>query len=387
MIADPLLGGRDKLVQGIKEAQRRGKKVCLYANGQLIDYALKEFWQKEGEKLSFVQPNGKVTTETWTIYDDTPGHVFGRACLLGERWYEMMLELARDAQRLGADGILFDQVSVNPPQLCWSTEHGHDCPAMTHGVSGSVLMEKVEREMKKIDPDFIVLTEGFNDSAMDACAYFHSIGYGIYGTPSRNGLMDERDHEPVNGPFRALFRYTWPEIAMTIRNPIPIQHPRFTNMACLLGLKNEVEIRFPTDVNVLKSEEIPTMDQYRNDHLSKSRINTLLLGEFKGITGRVCFDYTKKVAQFRAKNASLLLKGRFVDEVGFTCQGKVWAKAFTAGKQFGVLVWNPDTEPTSFKIDVPGARFIRASSPESDEIQNPQSELAPETIRLLVWEK
>lgn len=388
MLADPLLGGREKLIRGIAQAHQRGKKVCLYANGQLIDRELKDFWQKEGEKFSIVQSNGKVNNESWTIYDDTPGHVFGRACLHSERWYHIMLDLAVDAQRLGADGILYDQLSVNPPQHCWSLEHGHSCPTMTHGVSGSQLMERIERDMKKIDPGFIVMTEGFNDSAIDVCAYFHTIGYALYGTPGLHGVLQDRDNAPENGPFRSLFRYTWPDVAMTVRNPLPMLHPRFANMACVFGLKNEVEIRFPADVKALQMETELSIDLYKEDHLSQSRLYTLSAGlsDFRKMSGKYCMDYTKAVARFRIAHKDLLLKGRFVDEVGFTHVGKVVAKAFVNGKRIGVVVWNPEDKPMSFKIEVPKARFISAHEPNRNEVLEPHSPLAPNSIRLLIWE-
>lgn len=387
MVADDLLGGRQALIDGIAEAKKRGQRVFLYANGQLIDRGLTEYWAQEGEQLCVVGKNGETPEENWTIYEDAPGRQFGRACLLSKKWREKMLELALDAIALGSDGVLFDQVAVNGPISCYSTEHGHAVPAMTHGTAGAELLKEIRDATRRIDPDFIVLTEGFNDAALEGCDFYHSIGTGLYGTPSLAEIRAWRDGATQNGAFRSLFRYVWPETILTIRNPLPLQHRRLTNTACLLGLRNEVEIRFPADVESLASGVLPDEARYRQDALSQSRVSTLRLNEFKtpGLDTRQFVEYAKKVADFRRQNKEFLLEGLFQDERGFVCDGPVLASAFAADERLGVLVWNPEPEPVSFSLDVPDATLLNAVSPEFGDEPEPFAPLPPDSIRLIIW--
>lgn len=382
---DELLGGREALKKGIAAAQARGQKVCLYSNGQLIDDELTGVHKNKTEKLAVVNRDGSKPSEVWTIFDDIEGHSFGRACLLSEEWCKIMLDLAKDANDLGADGILYDQIAVGGPMPCYSPNHGHPVPAMTHGASGAMLMRRVQDEMKKINPEFIVLTEGFNDASLDSCSFYHSIGTGVYGTPALNEIRQWRDGEMSNGLFRPLFPYTWPEASLTIRNPIPLQHRRASNMACFLGLKNEVEVRFPADVETLSTGRLPAMSRYKQDHLSPSRVNTLKLAEFAGRNTLNDMTYTKMMNDFRLKYRDLLLAGRFRDTVGFISSGKVLAAAFEAKNRFGVLVWNPEEEPVSFSVEVPGKKLMEAGGPENGIEKEPFSPLSGNSVRLLIW--
>ncbi|MCR5165506.1 MAG: hypothetical protein K6C40_16015, partial [Thermoguttaceae bacterium] len=53
------------MIKGIAAAHARGKRVYMYANGQLIDSDNKAFWEKEGEALSMRMKDGSVAHEVW----------------------------------------------------------------------------------------------------------------------------------------------------------------------------------------------------------------------------------------------------------------------------------------------------------------------------------
>ncbi len=53
---DPKMGGPEVLKKAIKRVQKRGKKVILYANGQLIDTA-SDFYRKHGAECTSMQPD------------------------------------------------------------------------------------------------------------------------------------------------------------------------------------------------------------------------------------------------------------------------------------------------------------------------------------------
>jgi hypothetical protein len=84
---------------------------------------------------------------------------------------------------------------------------------------------------------------------------------------------------------------------------------------------------------------------------------------------------------------ALLMRGRFVDDRGFQFKGeRLIAKAYAAGNQLGVLVWNPTDKPATFSLSVPNARPAAAAEPERGKVEV-FSPLPGQTIRLLVWEK
>ncbi|MDO5113288.1 MAG: DUF6259 domain-containing protein, partial [Planctomycetia bacterium] len=67
------LGGREGLKKGIAAAKARGKRVYLYANGQLIDRDNQKFWEKEGVSLTIRLKDGSLQHEIWKKFIDSPG--------------------------------------------------------------------------------------------------------------------------------------------------------------------------------------------------------------------------------------------------------------------------------------------------------------------------
>ncbi len=97
-------------------------------------------------------------------------------------------------------------------------------------------------------------------------------------------------------------------------------------------------------------------------------------------------EYLKRAAAFQKKHADLLMTGTFTDTEGFTFTGTgIVAKGYRAGDAFGVLLWNTTDKPAAFTLSVPKWKWGSASEPEKDKVE-PFSELAPQTVRLLIWE-
>lgn len=377
------LGGREELIKGIAAAHARGKRVYMYANGQLIDSDNKAFWAKEGEALSMRLKDGSVAHEVWQKFDDSPAHFCGLACSGNPRWFEIMLGLAKQANDFGADGLLFDQLGVGHSQLCFAPNHGHPVPSMGHGTQAAYLLEKLDAAMKKINPNFIILTEGLNDAGAQAVSYYHGMCFGAFGPPKAAVLNAMIENVPGNMRFPELYRYTFPEVTLTIRDPMPVEHPVFTNYACVFGLNHEIELRYPPDKKCVLTGKLPTTQEYVECH-SRDRLG---FGHFDREASE-CFAYSKSVIDFQKAHPDLLVRGKFVDSEGFTCEGKLIAKAYTdeSGKKLGVLLWNPNKEPASFVLTVPGKKLTHAAAPGEESTADALAPVPGESIRLMVFE-
>ncbi|MDO4575957.1 MAG: DUF6259 domain-containing protein [Planctomycetia bacterium] len=376
------MGGREALRKGIAAAHARGKRVYMYANGQLIDSDNKAFWEKEGKALSMVRKDGGLYSETWQKFEDSPSHYCGLACSGNPRWFEIMLGLAKQANDLGADGILYDQLGVGASVPCFAPNHGHPVPSMGHGTQAAYLLKKLQEAMSQINPNFIILTEGLNDAGANAVSYYHGMCFGAFGPPSVPLLEAMRKNALGTVRFPELYRYTYPEVTLTIRNPSPVEHPRFTNYACLYGINHEVELRYPPDVKCVETGKLPTTQEY----VACRSCDKLHFGHFDREASE-CFAYSKAVIAFQKANADLLVRGKFVDTDGFTCEGPVLAKAFCSedGKKLGVVLWNPNPEPATFRLEVPGKRCVASSAPNLPQVAEPFAPMEPESMRLVVF--
>lgn len=383
---DDLLGGVDELKKGIAKAHARGKRVYMYTNGQLMDTGNDHFFPQTGKSLSIVKQNGDLLTQNWQKFTDRPGFTHSLACPHDPRWFKILLNLAKNIQSYGADGILFDQVGTGCTDFCFSPDHGHAVPAIVRGNDNAILLKKIADEMKKIDPEFVVLTEGLNESQLSAVPYFHGCQMTFHGVvPKESALAWVRNTRGII-PFNSMFRYTYPEIKVTLRNPNALEYRRNVNYAAVFGLNHEIELRYPTDVRCVKDGIMPTAESYRSDavrHVS-GLVNDLKL--MKDTTPKQSIDYVRSVSDFQRSHESLLICGRFVDDQGFTFTGSVVAKAFRNGNRLGIIVWNPDDMPVAFDVKVPNAKFVGAYAPGESTVSDPFRKLDKDSIRLLVWE-
>ena len=378
-IPDPQMGGPEALRRALKEVRRRGKRSILYANGQLIDTNT-EFYRTQGKDLAVLRKNGVLAGENWQKFKSFPAVKCALACQAAPGWHQRMLELARQAQELGADGILFDQLGVTGPMACWATNHGHPSPAMVYAGERAAWLRRVADEMKRIAPEFIVMTEGLHDSVLDSISLFHGCVLGVF-TPTEKELLARMDGKAADAVFPEMFRFTFPEVLTTQRHPTPMLNRLGANHACVYGLRYEIESRYGPDVCYLKEGVVSVQADYA-DILNPPNVPMMAATPPAEAT-----RYLKQLVDFQRRHAALLWRGRFVDDRGFQFKGEhLIAKAYAAGEQLGVLVWNPTDQPASFSLAVPKARLTAAAEPERDQV-GPFSPLPAQTVRLLVWQK
>ncbi len=377
----PLMGGEKALREGIRQAHARGKRVILYANGQLEERGT-AYWTATGQHLAVTRRDGGTEQEFWHKYANTPGYHFDIGCHATEGWRERMQALALQANDFGADGILYDQLGMRGPTACYAPDHGHRVPFMSYEADRKALLRGIVDRMKKINPDFIVMTEGFHDAILDSITCFHGCVHGTFQDSAPSVARRLAVGAASDGLFPEMMRYVYPEVASTIRFPSPLVDRPMANYTLAYGLRYEIESRYTPDRDYLLSGRIPSVEDY-GLVLSKPSIELV-----RALPREETAAYVRRAAEFQKKHADLLMTGRFTDTEGFTLSGDqaVLATGFENGKTFGVLLWNTSSQPAAFTLRVPQAECVSASEPGMDKVAA-FSALAPQTVRLLVWKR
>lgn len=376
---DPVRGGEKALRKAIKGIKDRGLRSIMYVNGQLIDQDGTEFWPDTGRFITMVDKNGKLLSETWHKYYDAPARTHGRACFSSDVWRKRMISLAKQAHDYGADGIIYDQLATRQPVFCYGHDHGHTVPAVAVEKDRLDFIKEIRAEMSKIDPEFVVMTEGITDYELGCINIFHGCSFDVY--PPDQKAMEERltGHSGATW-FPEMLEYTFPDLIMTVRNPAPVTSRNMSNFTLISHLKNEIECRYMADVRFLKENRTPRIEDYSNV-TTKPDLN--LVRSQDPVAMRI---YQKDLADFQKKHKDLLRTGRFMDTQGLEFEGShplAMAKAFTAEGKTGVVVWNISAdEPLTYKVQVEGRSLVSSDSPEG----LPTETVPPQSIVLLIFE-
>lgn len=375
----PLMGGEKALREGIKLAHARGKRVILYANGQLEERGT-AYWTTTGQHLAVAQRDGGTVQEFWHKYANTPGYHFDIGCHATEGWRERMLALALQASGFGADGLLYDQLGVRGPTPCYAADHGHPVPFMSYEADRKAMLKDIAAKMKRVNPGFILMTEGFHDAVLDSVSYFHGCVQGAFQESAASVARRMRGGAPADGLFPEMMRYTYSEVASTIRFPSPLVDRPMANYTLAYGLRYEIESRYLPDRAYLLEGRLPAVEDY-GLVLSKPSVDLV-----RTLPREETAAYLREAATFQREHAELLMTGRFTDSEGFAFDGDpaVVAKGFENGKTFGVLLWNTGDAPAAVRASVPNAELTAAAAPGRGPAE-PFGPLAPQSVRLLVW--
>ena len=375
--ADPKMGGAEALKAGIAEAHRRGIRVCIYANGQLQQVGATKFWGEHGERLAVRRRDGTPYIQTYHKYKDIPVYQFALGCLGGEAWGERMLALARQAEGFGADAILYDQLGVQVPFECWGAGHGHPVPSYTHAGERPGFVRRMTRGMQGKNKDFAVFTEGLHDSILDTIGMFHAYTPGAFMRDVNALRASRASARAASEPFPELFRYTFPELVTTMRNPTPMALRSMANYAAVFGLRHEIEIRYMPDRVYALEGKVPSKADYGEVK------NLPSLAAMQSVAPDVASAYLKAVADFQRAHAKYLMRGRFADDEGIACRtGGLVAKRFVADDgTSAVCAWNVADKPVTVDIEGLGEPK-RVFAPAGESATGP---LAPDSIRLYVF--
>ena len=361
---DNLLGGREELVKAIERAHLKGMKIILYANSKVADVST-EFFRNLGNETMIFDEKTNPVLDVWRKHKNSTPVVFAQQCTGSEIWRKRMLDLALQAENLGADGIMMDQLG-GTPKLCFSPYHDHLLPQESSDFRVRMIHE-IQNHMKEVNPDFILMAEGQTDATINDIDYFHgcSSGYSIR----------------ANG-FPELFRYTFPELIATQRNPNPMITVEEANFALISGLRHEIECRYPSDVKYLLEGTIPSEEDYADIYSPPE------VGKIKQLPSWKATAYVRELIGFENSHAEFFRTGKFIAREGIHVSGDdIEANGFIKGNRIGVAVWNKNSkEKRSYSINVPGYHLVKASEPGKTEV-NLTSPLDANSIRLLIYEK
>lgn len=368
-VPDPLMGGRQEIIKAIEHAHQKGVEVILYANGKLIDTRTDFYLDKGVETIVALNEEGKPHIDFYLKHSNNTPVVFARACPGSPIWRERMKELAIQAANLGADGILYDQLAVLPPEICYSKHHDH-APGESDGKYRTQMVREIREAARKINPEFIVMTEGTDDAILSGIDYFHGWGNGF---------------QPSENTFPTLFRYTFPEIVMTQRNPNPMVTRKEANFAAVRGLRHEIESRYTGDVEYLENRIMPDRSTYSDEYVNYPPN----VEEVNQVSPREAEKYLHGLIEFEKEHSNLLWNGKFIAQKGLTVEGEdIVARGYAGNDKLGVMVWNRHlSEERDFSVSASGYRLAEADEPLSETEVQPLSPLKANSIRLLVFER
>ncbi len=165
---DPRLGTFVELKQAIKDIQKLGVKVILFAKFTWADRAT-DWFRNELVKYSVKDPYGDYYHYQGYMYQ-TPTQLLDintkrliPMCFLSKRYLEICNKEFNKTVELGADGILFDEcLHHTPTLLCFDTDHGHRYGAPTYA-NDNELIYGFSKITEKNHPEFLYAGEACYD--------------------------------------------------------------------------------------------------------------------------------------------------------------------------------------------------------------------------------
>lgn len=386
---DPKMGGEKAIKRGIAEAKAKGMRVVLYTNGQLLDMdGTPQYWPDTGRVISVRQRDGEIWKQTYHKYDSAPARHFGLACHSCDIWREKMLSLAKEANELGADGILYDQLAVFKPIYCYNPDHGHRVPKIVYEADRLDNMAYVQHEMSKINPEFVVMTEGLADYELNSVGMFHGYCRGAI-VPPKAEMRQRFDDKGTVQHFTEMFHYTFPENVMTMRMTSPSNSRFSMNYNLSFGFRNELELRYAADREYLKSKRVPKIEDYVNVR-TVSSIKIIREMEEAG-DAEASVKYYKQTLDFQQKHAELMKHGKYLagNGVKFTASSQyAMANAWMThdGSKLGILVWNMSDEEICYNVDYKGYKATAVCAPDKESVQL-GDKLGAQSLHLVIFEK
>jgi hypothetical protein len=360
-----LMGGIDELKSAIERAHKRGIKIIIYANGKIMDTST-DYYDYNGYETMLVMENKQPQIQYYIKQKKATPVIFAQGCTGSHVWRKTMYDLGLQAASLGADGILYDQVGIMGVNLCYSDHHDHFVGGGDEA-NRLQMMNEARKVAREINPDFIIMTEGTNDKIIEGIEYHHGCGVGF---------------QPSSDAFPSLFRYTFPELLTTQRNPNPMITRTDANFSAVYGLRHEIETRYAGDVDYLLNGTLPTPAAYSNvvsiPDLKKMNLQPAKEAE----------KYVHTLIEFENQNSDFFRRGKFIGSEGIDFSGEdILVTGFQNGNKLGVVVWNKsETEKRQCSVMVSDYQLKGASEPGVAQV-DPKAPVDKNTIRLLVYEK
>ena len=348
----PDLGGERALAAAVDGVHREGVAVTAYVNGRLANIET-DTYKKHGKRwavLGKAPGLGVASTDFFELHENW-NQSWDRA-KRGEGWFAVMCPFARGWQdhlvsevsrvvgQYGFDGVFLDQPGSYYGELCHNPAHGHRTPASAWGPGLLELFRRVRAEMRRLDPDSILWTEGMNDAFGQHMDYFMD----------KNPLWRPMRIHPECETFVELWRYTRPDAIL-------VNDPRTYSFPPSLDPVHGVKYAFVLGVRGLSRSP----ERGRDDPG---------VGRAEDAARRAVVE---RLERLWIAGGAILFHGRFMDDVGLRVSAPgVLAKVYRGTAGVAVPVWNTRPEPVTFDVwvdlDAVGARpvgSVRATSLDS----------------------
>jgi len=324
------LGGEPALIAALESVREQGVAATAYMNGRICNIETDTYKAhgKEWSVLGRAAGLGVNSTdffelhESWnTSWGDRPGQGwFAVMCPSAKGWQDHLVgEVSRVVGEYGFDGVFLDQPGSYFGELCYNPEHGHDTPASAWGPGLLELFRRLRGEMRRLDPDSILWTEGMND------AFGQFMDYGM----DKNPLWLPMRIHPDSESFVEMWRYALPDRIIVNDSGAysfaPSKDPVYgDSYLFVLGVRGLIRGR---DRGIEK------------------------VGDREAATARRAT--IEKLERLWVAAGEYLFHGRFMDDVGLEVSSPaILARLYRGAEGVAVPVWNTTPEPVTFDVRV-----------------------------------
>ncbi len=325
----PDLGGTEVFLSAIDKVHAMWRRVGAYVNGRLANIET-ETYEKNGKRWSVLTKAPQLGVnriefaelhENWN--DEWDKHKRGEGwfavmCPTAKGWQDHIVgECVRITKDYHIDGIFLDQPGSYYAELCYSPWHGHSTPATAWGQGYLEIFRRIREEMRKMNPNSVLWTEGMND------AYAQYMDYGL----DKNPVWEPMRTHPQAETFVEMWRYTMP------MSPITNGPGTYSLPASKDRVYGE-NYKFVTGVRGIR----PLRDDA--DGISQEDI-----AKNKAVV--------EKISRLWAKGSEFFFRGRFIDDVGLKVSNpSVFARAYHSEKGVAVALWNTSAEAATCDVTI-----------------------------------
>jgi Domain of unknown function (DUF6259) len=346
----PDLGGERALRDAVDGVHEVGVAVTAYVNGRLCNVET-DTYRSHGKGWSVLgrAPGlGVAGTDFFELHEEwnrswdrtKPGlGWFAVMCPFVRAWQDHLVgEVARIVGAYGFDGVFLDQPGSYFGELCHNRKHGHDTPASAWGPGLVELFRRARQEMRRLDPDSILWTEGMND------AFGQHMDYSM----DKNPLWLPMRIHPECETFVEMWRYTLPRRIIVNDSGAysfppshdPVHGDAYRLVLGVRGLSRSVDRGIE-----------PATAGFDEERARRRAV-------------------VERIERLWLEGGRYLLHGRFMDDVGLEVSApEVLARLYRGPGGVAVPVWNTGPTPVAFdlRVDLDGvgvgrSRPLRASS-------------------------
>jgi hypothetical protein len=330
--AIPDMGGDERLKAAIAEVHRQGATLTAYVNGRLASVDA-DTYRSNGKGWSVL---GKASGlgvntvdffelhEAWNQdWDSTQSALGWHAvmCPFVHEWQDHIVgEVRRVIGEYGFDGIFFDQPGSYYAELCYNKRHGHSNPATAWGPGYLEMFRRVREEMRRINPESVLWTEGMND------AFGQYMDYGM----DKNPLWQPMRIHPKCKTFVEMWRYTLPDYII-VNDPGTYSFPPSKDPVHGLKYNFVLGVR-----GIFPSPERDIEQDNANDPDGAQRR-----------------EVVARIERLSIAASDYLFHGRFMDNVGLDIPDTaILAKVYKSVSGLAVPIWNTRHEAISTEIKI-----------------------------------